>query len=120
MLAHIDFITSDDDIFFVNELAQVISKFYIFYSILFWIHLLIVIPGNVLTIFVITKTKALWTYSNLVLSINGFFMVLGSVVALFGRVTGYPLLLYNEVQRETAYAIGWWAYTLTFRIGNNR
>ena len=120
MLAYIDFITSDEDIFFANALAQVLSNAYIGYSILFWIHLSIVIPGNVFTIYVIAKTKTLWTYSNLVLSINGFFMVLGSALALFVRVSAYPLLLYDEVQRETAYAIAWWTYALTLRIGNNR
>ena len=115
-----DFLWLDNNISYVTELSEVLSKIYVWYSISLFVHLLIVIPGNILTIFVIAKTKTLWTYSNIVISINGFFMVIGSVFGLFFRQSSYPLLLFDETQRVTAYSIAWWITCLTFRIGNNR
>lgn len=115
-----DFMSLSDDISYVSKLSQVLSDFYIFYSVLFWVHLLVVIPGNMFSIITIARTKTLWTHSNIILSINGFFMILGSVVQLFVKPAAFPLLLYDEHQRATAYSVAWWAYTLSFRIGNNR
>ena len=115
-----DFLWLHRNISYVTELSKVLSNIYILYSILFFVHLLIVIPGNALIIFVIAKTKTLWTSSNIIISINGFFMIIGSLFGLFFRQSSYPLLLFNETQRVTAYSLAWWTTCLTFRIGNNR
>ena len=115
-----DFMSSSSDIFYVTKMSQVLTDFYIFYCILFWVHLLLVIPGNIFSIITIARTKTLWTHSNIILSVNGFFMIIGSGVGLFMRPAAYPLLFFDESQRDTAYAIGWWAYALSFRVGNNR
>ena len=115
-----DFISLSSDILYVSKMSQVLNDFYIFYSVLFWVHLLFVIPGNIFSIITITKTKTLWTHSNIILGINAVFMIFGSVVQLFVKPAAYPLLLYDEHQRVTAYSVAWWAYTLSFRIGNNR
>ena len=115
-----DFMSSSSDIFYVTKMSQVLTDFYIFYCILFWVHLLLVIPGNIFSIITIARTKTLWTHSNIILSINGFFMIIGSFVQLFVKPAAYPLLLYDERQRATAYSVAWWAYALSFRIGNNR
>ena len=115
-----DFMSQSGEIFYVSKMSQVLTDFYIFYSVLFCVHLMFVIPGNMFSIITIARTKTLWTHSNIILSINGFFMIICSVVQLFVRPAAYPLLLFDERQRATAYSVAWWAYALSFRIGNNR
>ena len=114
------FMPTNNELAYITTMSQVITKIYIFYSVIFWVHLLIVIPGNFFSIITITKNKTLWTPSNIVLSINALFMMIGSVVGLFVRPSAYPLMLFDETQRVTAYSVAWWTYTLSFRIGNNR
>ena len=109
-----------EDITYRVVLSRAISQYTVFLSIVSAFHLLFVIPGNMFTLIVIAKTKSLWTSSNVVLSINGLFMIIGSAVMLAVRPAAFPLLLFDEHQRTTAYSIAWWAYTLTLRIGNNR
>ena len=101
-------------------LSRTKCDYTVFLSIVSAVHLLFVIPGNTFTILVIAKTKSLWTSSNVVLSINGLFMIIGSTVMLVVRPATFPLLLFDEHQRAIAYSIAWWVYTLTLRIGNNR
>ena len=115
-----DFMSPIGDISYISKMSQVLTDFYIFYSVLFFVHLLFVIPGNMFSIITIARTKILWTHSNIILSINGFFMIIASIVLMFVRPAAYPLLLFDERQRAIAYSVAWWAFTLSFRIGNNR
>ena len=109
-----------EDITYEVVLSQAVSHYSVFTSVVSAFHLLFVIPGNTFTLIVIAKTKSLWTSSNVVLSINGFFMIIGSAVMLVVRPGAFPWLLFDEHQRVIVYSIAWWAYTLTLRIGNNR
>ena len=107
------------------------NKFLIQLSEEIWVHLLVqyaiatfhvtlVIPSNIFTLFVILKTKSLWSYSNVILAINAFFLAIGSFFTLFLRQAHFPFVLYDKQERIIAYAALWWVCSLTFRIGNNR
>ena len=105
---------------YTNRLSQESFKVLLFQCVMSVIYVLAVIPSNVFTLIVITKTKSLWTLSNAILAINAFFMALGSSMMLFLRQSGFPLVLYDEQARPIAYVASWWVATLTLRIGNNR
>ena len=105
---------------YYTEMSKELSNIVIFINVISAFHLLVVVPMNVFTLVVITKTKSLWTPSNIVLCVNGFFMTIGSLVMLVGRLSSFPLLFFDEDQRVVLYSVVWWNFTLTIRIGNNR
>ena len=106
---------------YATELSQKMSEMVVFLSIITALHLFVVIPSNIFTLVVIAKSKSLWTPSNTILGINGFFMTMGSMLLLVLRIGGsFPGLLFDENQRVVVYAVAWWVCCLTFRIGNTR
>ena len=106
---------------YTTELSLKMSEMVVFLSIISALHLFVVIPSNIFTLVVIAKSKSLWTPSNTVLGINGFFMTMGSMLSLVLRIGGsFPVLLFDENQRVVVYAVAWWVGCLTFRIGNTR
>ena len=105
---------------YVTEMSKELSKIVIFMNVISAFQLLVVVPMNIFTLTVIAKTKSLWTPSNIVLCINGFFMIIGSLIMLVGRLSSFPLLFFDEHQRVVLYSVMWWNFTLTIRIGNNR
>ena len=109
-----------DGVSYSSKMSQEMSTINIVLNVISAFHLLVVIPSNVFTLVVIAKTKCLWTPSNIVLGVNGFFMTIGSTMMLVLRLGGFPLLLFDESQRVVVYAMAWWVYALTMRIGNNR
>ena len=84
------------------------------------VHVILVIPSNIFTLFVILKTNSLWNYSNVVLAINALFLSIGSFLTLFLRQAHFPHVLYDKQERIIAYYLLWWVCSITFRIGNNR
>ena len=96
------------------------SNHLIFQCVMSVLHIIFVIPSNMFTLVVIVKTKSLWTLSNTILAINGFFMAIGSILILFLRPSQFPLLLYNESDRVAAFTVFWWVACFTLRIGNCR
>ena len=106
---------------YAAELSQEMSEMVVFLYFITAFHFFVVIPSNLFTLVVIAKSKSLWTPSNTVLAINGSFMTIGSMLTLVLRLGAcFPLLLFDEKQRMVAYAVAWWVYCLTLRIGNTR
>ena len=93
-----------------TALVTVLDLFYLF----------IVIPSNIFTVFVIFKTKSLWTLSNVVLAINGLFQALGCSAFLPLRFGTLPHMSYDEPQREILFMVSWWMVGMMLRIGHVR
>ena len=119
-LNSLDLMLTPEKDFYSEIMSQELSQYVVFLNVISAFHLLVAIPLNAFTLWVIIRTKSLWTASNTILSINGFFMIIGSAVMLIARLSTFPLLLFDEQQRIIAYSVAWWAFTLTVRIGNNR
>lgn len=105
---------------FPIQLSQEIWIHLLFQYAIAACHVILVIPSNIFTLFVIIKTKSLWSYSNVILALNALFLATGSFLTLFLRQAHFPFVLYDKHQRIIAYAALWWVCSLTFRIGNNR
>ena len=121
LLDSLDASVIEEGYVYASELSQEMSEMVIFLNIISAFHLFIVIPSNLFTLVVMAKSKSLWTPSNAVLGVNGFFMTIGSMLMLVLRLGGnFPLLLFDEKQRVVVYEVAWWVFTLTFRIGNTR
>ena len=120
VFSSIDLITLQEPDTYVTVISQELSKCLAFMSVVNAFHVLVAIPLNIFTLWVIAKTKSLWTSSNTVLFINGFCMLVGSAMMLVLRQSNFPLFLFDENQRKTAFLLAWWVYGLTMRVGNNR
>ena len=94
----------------ITSLATALGMFYLF----------IVIPSNIFTVYVIFKTKSLWTLSNVVLAINGLFQALGCIAFLPLRFGTLPHMSYDEPQREIQFMVSWWLVGMMLRIGHVR
>ena len=105
---------------YINVMSQEGYKHFLLQCVMSFLHVVFVIPSNLFTLVVIVKTKSLWTMSNTILAINGFFMATSSALMLFLRQSHFPLLLFNEEDRKIAFTIFWWVCCLTLRIGNCR
>ena len=117
----LDFILVEEvEINYVDVMSQEGYKHFLLQCVMSFLHVVFVIPSNLFTLVVIVKTKSLWTMSNTILAINGFFMATSSALMLFLRQSHFPLLLFNEEDRKIAFTIFWWVCCLTLRIGNCR
>ena len=105
---------------YIDVMSQEGYKHFLLQCVMSFLHVVFVIPSNLFTLVVIVKTKSLWTMSNTILAINGFFMSTSSALMLFLRQSHFPLLLFNEEDRKIAFTIFWWVCCLTLRIGNCR
>lgn len=94
----------------ITVIATVLSMFYLF----------VVIPSNIFTVLVISKTKSLWTLSNAVLAVNGVFQAVGCTAYLPLRFGVLPHMWYDESQREIQFMVAWWTIGMMIRIGNIR
>ena len=92
---------------YFNLMSEEGSKHLIFQCVISVLHVIFVIPTNIFTLIVIARTKSLWTLSNTILAINGLFMAVGSILMLFLRQSHFPLLLFDEQDRVTAFTIFW-------------
>ena len=108
---------------YVSILSEMINTHFAILTLISAIHIVLVIPSNLLAVFVIVKNKELWTTSNVVLSINGVIQAIGSAVALAPRslwIHSFFLLPMNVRYKETLYLVVWWTYSVMMRTGNNR
>ena len=101
-------------------MLPVISEMSAFISVLSAVYVFVIIPANAVILLVIQNTKKLWTASNIVLALNGFFQIIGSIIMLFARLSAFPVLLFDEEQRRVWYTVQWWAFCTTFRISCTR
>ena len=101
---------------YISLMLPKLTEVFVVFGVLGALYIFVIIPANAFTLMVIAKTKKLWTPSNMVLVINGFFQIMGSAVMLVCRFSVFPFPFFNEDQRELLHIVEWLAYTLTFRM----
>ena len=83
----------DTSLSYNSIMTEAMDKISMVISMLSGFYLFVIIPSNAFTVFIICKSKTLWTPSNVALAVNGSFQIIGSVVMLILRPCILPALL---------------------------
>ena len=108
---------STSSFYYIPIILKELPRTTVLASVLGMLYCFIVIPSNIFTVLVISKTKLLLTLSNVVLAINGLFQALGCIALLPLRFSILPHMLYDEAQREILFLASWWVVGMMLRIG---